>query len=96
MSFSAVYEYCSNANEYLETEDMIKLNSLSMKDSYRSKIGLLTSYEIISTREKYDLSQKDFSDIFDWRKATITRYENNQVQDRAHDDFIRKFNSDTK
>ena len=31
------YEYCSNADEYLETEEMIKINSLSMKDAYRKR-----------------------------------------------------------
>jgi hypothetical protein len=39
VSFTATYEYCSNADEYLETEDMIKTNSLSMKDAYRKKDG---------------------------------------------------------
>ena len=45
--FIAIYEYCSNADEYLETEEMIKVNNLAMKDAYRKKIGLLTSTEII-------------------------------------------------
>ena len=66
VSFTATYEYCSNADEYLETEEMIKANSLAMKDSYRKKVGLLTSGEIIEIRKKYDVSQKDFSEILDW------------------------------
>lgn len=37
VSFNATYEYCSNADEYLETEEMIKVNSLTMKDAYRKK-----------------------------------------------------------
>ncbi|ABR47092.1 hypothetical protein Amet_0867 [Alkaliphilus metalliredigens QYMF] len=96
VSFNATYEYCANADEYLETEEMIKANSLMMKDAYRKKVGLLTSDEIINIRAKYGLSQKDFSEILDWGKATITRYENHQVQDRAHDDVLRKINSDPK
>jgi putative zinc finger/helix-turn-helix YgiT family protein len=96
VSFEAIYEYCVHADEYLETEDMIKANSLAMKDAYRQKVGLLTSKEIIAIREKYGVSQKDFSEILDWGKATITRYENHQVQDRAHDDILRKIDSDPK
>lgn len=96
VSFTATYEYCSNADEYLETEEMIKANSLTMKDAYRKKVGLLTSNEIIRIREKYGVSQKDFSEILDWGRATITRYENHQVQDRAHDDVLRKIDSDPK
>jgi len=96
ISFTATYEYCSVADEYLETEEMIKANSLAMKDAYRKKTGLLTSREIIMIREKYGVSQKDFSEILGWGRATITRYENHQVQDRAHDDILRKIGSDPK
>ena len=96
VTFPATYEYCSCADEYLETEEMMKTNSLAMKDAYREKVGLLTSREIIAIREKYGISQKDFSEVLDWGKATITRYENHQVQDRAHDDVLRKIDSDPK
>jgi len=96
VSFDATYEYCTHSDEYLETEDMIKANSLAMKDAYREKSGLLTSSEITAIRDKYGVSQKDFSEILDWGRATITRYENHQVQDRAHDDVLRKIESDPK
>lgn len=96
VSFNAAYEYCEFADELLETEEMIKSNSLAMKDAFRKKTGFLTSYEIMAIREKYKVSQKDFSEILDWGKATITRYENHQIQDRAHDDVLRKIESDPK
>lgn len=96
VAFTSTYEYCSNADELLETEEMIKANSLAMKDAYRKKVGLLTSSEIKNIREKYGISQKDFSEVLDWGMATITRYENHQVQDRAHDDVLRKIDSDPK
>ena len=94
VDFAAVYEYCPDTEEYTETEELIKSNSLSFKDAYRRKMKLLTSQEIKAIRDEYDVSQKDFSQILDWGLATITRYENNQVQDRAHDDILRKINSD--
>ena len=96
VSFDAIYEYCAHAEEYLETEDMIKANSLAMKDAYRENLGLLTSNEIIGIRERYEVSQKDFSEILGWGRATITRYENHQVQDRAHDDVLRKLDFEPK
>jgi len=94
VKFNATYEYCANTDEYLETEDMMRANSLAVKDAYRTQAGLLTSKEIKSIREKYNISQKDFSEVLNWGKATITRYENHQVQDKAHDDILRKINSD--
>lgn len=96
VEFTGTYEYCANTDEYLETEDMIRANNLAVKDAYRRKLGLFTSSEIKATREKYDISQKDFSEVLDWGRATITRYENHQVQDRAHDDILRKIDSDPK
>lgn len=96
VTFYAIYEYCSNTDEFLENEEMIKKNSLAMKDAYRVKMGLLTSDEIIDIRRKYDISQKDFSEVLGWGKATITRYENHQVQDRIHDDVLRKIDDDPK
>ncbi len=54
-------------------------------------MGLLTSDEIIKIREKYGISQKEFSEVLGWGgRATITRYENHQVQDRVHDDVLKK------
>lgn len=94
VEFDASYEYCSNADEFMETEEMARKNSLAMKDAYRRKKGLLTSQEIIGIRERLSVSQKDFSEILDWGRATVTRYENHQVQDRAHDDILRKIDSD--
>ena len=96
VSFNAEYEYCEYAEELLETEEMIKKNRLAMIDAYRLQKELLTSKEIIGIRERYDVSQKDFSEILDWGKATITRYENHQIQDQAHDDVLRMINENSK
>ena len=94
VTFNATYEYCVNADEYSETEELMKSNSLAQKDAYRKQVGLLTSNEIKSVREKYMISQKEFSEVLGWGQATIIRYENHQVQDRAHDDILRKIDSD--
>ena len=94
--FDAEYEYCENTDDFLENEEQIKMNDLSLKDAYRKKKGLLTSSQIKTIREKYDISQKQFSEVLGWGAATIIRYENHQVQDRAHDDILRKIDKDPK
>lgn len=94
VEFTAVYQYCSNAETFFETEDMIRANDLVLKDAYRKRAGLLTSKEIRNIREIYGVSQKDLAAILDWGLATITRYENYQVQDRAHDDVLRAIEAD--
>lgn len=96
VKYPASYEYCSNTGEYTALDEMIDANDISFKDAYRKKAGLLTSQEIVAIREKYGVSQKDFSKILGWGSSTITRYENHQVQDIVHDDMLRKVNKDPK
>ena len=38
ISFDATYEYCANADEYLETEDMIGVNNILMKEAYEKSL----------------------------------------------------------
>ena len=92
--YSGVYEYCEHADEMFESEEMINVNRLKLIDVYRAKVGLLNSSQIVALREKYKLSQKDFSEMLEWGLATVTRYENHQVQDRVHDDVMRKLDMD--
>ena len=94
--YRAIYEYCSNTDEYSQTEEMIRKNDVAFKDAYKKQMNLLTSNEIIEIRSIYDVSQKDFAIILGWGQATITRYENYQVQDTAHDDVLRKIKEDPK
>lgn len=94
VKFTAVYLYCPNTEAFFETEDMIRANDLAFKDAYRKRAGLLTSEEIRNIREVYGVSQKDLAAILGWGLATVTRYENYQVQDRAHDDVLRTIETD--
>ncbi len=94
--YNAIYEYCSKADEYTQSEEMIRKNDVAFKDAYKKQMNLLTSDEIIEIRNIYGVSQKDFAIILGWGLATITRYENYQVQDTAHDDILRKIKEDPK
>ena len=94
--FNAVYEYCVNSDEFSETEEMMRRNSLAQKDSYRKVFRLLTSDEIKAIREKFGMGQKEFAEVLGWGAVTVARYETQQVQDRAHDDILRKIDSEPK
>jgi len=94
VKFPITYKYCSNTDQYSESEEMMNENSLRMKDAYRSKMGLLTSKEIKNIRKKYSISQADLAKIIGLGKKTITRYENHQVQDKAYDRILRKISKD--
>jgi len=96
VKYPARYEYCPNTGAYTASDEMIDANDISFKDAYRKAAGLITSKEIRAIREKYGVSQKDFSKILGWGSSTITRYENHQVQDGVHDDVLRKVSDDPK
>lgn len=94
IEYEAQYCYCKLANETYADEDQISLNDISMKNAYRSKVGLLTSTQISDIRSKYDISQADLCILLGWGGKTITRYESHQVQDNAHDTILRKLDNE--
>ena len=96
IKYPANYYYCEDADEYYNDENQLSENDLSMKNEYRKKVGLLTSGEIISIREKYNISQTDLCILLGWGGKTITRYEGHQVQDMAHDSILRKIRDDAE
>lgn len=94
VEYTAFYEYCDLADEYLATEELIAINDIAMKNAYREQNRLLTTEEIVGIRDKYTISQKDLANLLGWGEKTITRYEGHQVQDMAHDCVLRKIDDD--
>lgn len=94
IQYEAIYDYCEQADEFYEVDEMISYNDTSMKDAYRKKMGLLTSKDICEIRRKYSIGQTDLATVLGWGGKTITRYEGHQVQDSAHDTILRKIDDD--
>ncbi len=94
VQFEAIYEYCENEDQFLETEELSSRNDVAFKDAYRKATGLLTSREIASIRSELDINQKDFSMVLGCGQATIARYESHQVQDCAYDNILKKVQED--
>lgn len=94
VDYMAEYYYCDVAEELYMSEKMISSNDIKMKNAYRKKVNLLTTYEIGDIRAKYGISQSDLSILMGWGGKTITRYESHQVQDKAHDTILKKIDQD--
>ena len=94
VEYHVIYEYCEVADEYIASDSMISINDISLKNAYREKVGLLTSFEIEKIRQKYGISQSDLAILLGWGEKTITRYESHQTQDVAHDTILRKIDED--
>jgi putative zinc finger/helix-turn-helix YgiT family protein len=56
---------------------------------YRSRKGMLQPEEIRAFRNRYVLTQKEFSDLLGIGIATLNRYENGALQNAAHDNNIK-------
>lgn len=94
VDYDAMYQYCDVAEEYYTTEEQIDSNDIALKNAYRMSQNLLTTDDIMSIRNIYGISQKDFCVLLGWGQKTITRYEGHQVQDKAHDCILRKLQDD--
>lgn len=94
ITYIAIYDYCTNTDEFWETEKQMRQNSIARKNAYKVSQNLLTSNEIKNIRKKYNVDQKTFASILGWGKATVARYETHQVQNRSHDDVLRRINED--
>lgn len=75
-------------NRELEIENINKLYGI-----YRKKHNLLYPDEIKTIREKYKLTQEEFSIILGFNKITIRRLENGSLQSEEQDIIIRYINS---
>ena len=92
VTYEERFYFCTNANEdenEFETGAMTNENLLNARNSYRIKMGLLTSDEIVAIRENYGLSQVDLAKLLGWGEATISRYESKAIQDEAYDTMLR-------
>ena len=92
VAYEEKFYFCANADEdenEFETGAMTNRNLLNARNAYRRKMGLLTSDEIVSIRERYGLSQVDLAKLLGWGEATISRYESKAIQDESYDIMLR-------
>lgn len=92
VSYEERFYLCTNADEdenEFETGSMTNENLLNARNAYRTKKGLLTSYEIVEIRESYGLSQVDLAKLLGWGESTVSRYESKAIQDEAYDTMLR-------
>lgn len=86
------YYMCPNSpedeNEFVDGKTH-NMNMLNARNSYRVKMGLMTSNDIVKMRENYKMSQVDLAKALGWGEATISRYESNLIQYEAYDSVLR-------
>jgi putative zinc finger/helix-turn-helix YgiT family protein len=75
---------CNNCGNELFNEEYEKENQKKAYDIFRENNNLLYSDEIYEIRKKYNLTQREISDLLGWGEITYHRYENGSLPDQAH------------
>lgn len=57
--------------------------------AYSTKANIISASDIISLREKYNLSQRELTSILGFGKMTINRYESGSLPSKSQSDYIR-------
>lgn len=78
-----------DSGEEIYIRDLEIENDIKLYDIYKQEKDLLTSFEIKRIRDKYDLTQKDFSKLLGFGEITIHRYENGTIQTEANNSIIK-------
>ena len=90
--YTVDYEYseCDVCGTDLVFPEQVKKNRIKIKDEYRKILGLLTSDEIISARNSFDLNQSTASLIYGGGPNSFSKYERGEViQSEVMDNLIR-------
>lgn len=57
--------------------------------AYRNLKKMIHPEEIINFRKKYDLTQKELSNLLGFGEVSLSRYENGSLQDETHDTLLK-------
>lgn len=79
---------CKTCHGVFATSEMEEENFARAYNIYRDKYHLLRPEKIREIRERYGLSQKDFSRFLGWGEITIHRYESGSLQDIVHNEAL--------
>jgi putative zinc finger/helix-turn-helix YgiT family protein len=81
---------CSECGITVDDLALASKNQKALSDAYRRAMNLLTGDEIVAERGKRKWTQEDLARAINVGIASIKRWENGQIQNRAMDDALRR------
>lgn len=75
--------YCNNLIETLPEQDL-----LSRDKAFRKAEGIITTKQINSIFEKYDLNNLELSSILGWEESKINNYMNGEIPSRNDSEIL--------
>lgn len=89
VDYIAEIDVCSKCGTQSASDDQMQMSYINASDAYRKKHHLLISDEIISFRKKMDMTQEEFAEYLGVGVASLKRWENGAIQEKANDELIR-------
>lgn len=80
---------CVECDNDLYINELENENLSRIYDVYKEKSNIITSNEIISFRDKYNISQRELTSILGFGKMTINRYEKGDIPSKSQSDYLR-------
>ncbi len=80
---------CKECHQDLYVNDIENENNKRIYELYRKEANIIKPQDIISLREKYNISQRELTAILGFGKMTINRYERGGVPTKSQSDYIK-------
>jgi len=89
VDYIAEVDVCTKCGTQSASDEQMRTSYINASDAYRKKHNLLTCSEIIGFREKMDMTQDAFAEYLGVGVASLKRWENGAIQEKANDELIR-------
>ena len=80
---------CKNCHQDLYINEIEEKNNERILRLYRAKSNIIKPQDIVTLREKYNISQRELTAILGFGKMTINRYERGGIPTKSQSDYIR-------
>lgn len=88
ISVDVKFFVCTECNEEFDDPDP-EYDPLALAyQEYRKRKGMVQPQDIRAFREKYEITQRELSELLGFGGATLSRYENGALQDQTHDTIL--------
>lgn len=80
---------CDICNNDIYVPEIEEENFKKLYQKYKEVADIISSEDIISFRNKYNMSQRELTSILNWGKMTINRYERGSIPNQSYNDLLK-------
>ncbi|WP_061214853.1 type II TA system antitoxin MqsA family protein [Syntrophomonas wolfei] len=90
VTIDAMVLACAMCGEDIFDAELDNANLSKAYEVYRKQFKVLSSEDIKSLRQKYNISQRTLAKLLEWSPATIYRYEKGNLPTPAHNECLKR------